>query len=721
MTSPLRIERKSNTVDEYSILVANYGYPSSILATERLGVVPTRVARYATVGLKVVFVPNPCAEAYAQAVRTLSERSRYPALAGGQTNDTMPCVTSPNNGWTIVSYLDSYDDDGTISTEVAKSRLDKITLKQTTAPLVETERPAVPRRKRAQRRPLKKQPHTEPEERPKQRWTVPDQISQHAKAADWMAIYSRSLLLLVALAQLVFGAVLHRRNTEKRTTRLFYELGKAELQRFGTIRRALEHLGNCDRVWRIEARAATSDWKRNARASTLVRRIPITIVSSNPPHVETNLDIPCLNLGDARLFFFPDVILYLDHGTYGGIAYGDIRVEQCLTRFIEDEEVPADATVIDRTWRFVNKSGGPDRRFANNAQLPVVQYGALFLTSTRGLNIHLNTSSGQESLTFANYWHSLKRETGKADGRQTSAPKTPGAPSVPDDQALKVLGLNPQAPLEEISAAYHRLAQLYHPDKVASLAPEFQILADTRMKELNAAYAALKRTVQTGMPVEEPLHQSPINLQGEAEIRKIFAGESETARTLALEHGRFWEYLLTEELVRSRLSVVQEQYARLDEIASRCPRIDFTGADYMRWLLVKFESFTSMVQRIRQFVEVELPGAWGKPGAPGDAAQILRVAQKITETCLSLYTWELEFSVADPPVGLRQLGRTLRGISSGIFTELGNLPDELGRAVSAARLGAREFDIRLNFKSPHQVAAFLQEMENVKSHPEWPA
>ena len=88
----------------------------------------------------------------------------------------------------------------------------------------------------------------------------------------------------------------------------------------------------------------------------------------------------------------------MERGTFGGIPYHDFHVEQRLTRFIEDEPVPADATVVDRTWRYVNKSGGPDRRFNNNAQLPVVQYGVLVLTSSRGLNVHLNTSNGQDVL-----------------------------------------------------------------------------------------------------------------------------------------------------------------------------------------------------------------------------------------------------------------------------------------------------------------------------------
>jgi preprotein translocase subunit Sec63 len=32
---------------------------------------------------------------------------------------------------------------------------------------------------------------------------------------------------------------------------------------------------------------------------------------------------------------------------------------------------------------------------------------------------------------------------------------------------------------------------MYHPDKVASLAPEFQALAEQRMKEINAAFREL--------------------------------------------------------------------------------------------------------------------------------------------------------------------------------------------------------------------------------------
>ncbi len=61
----------------------------------------------------------------------------------------------------------------------------------------------------------------------------------------------------------------------------------------------------------------------------------------------------------TQLFFMPDLILFWQDGSYGGIGYSDFRVEQGLTRFIEDEAVPGDATLVDRTWRYVLRLAEP--------------------------------------------------------------------------------------------------------------------------------------------------------------------------------------------------------------------------------------------------------------------------------------------------------------------------------------------------------------------------
>ena len=75
------------------------------------------------------------------------------------------------------------------------------------------------------------------------------------------------------------------------------------------------------------------------------------------------------------------------------------------------------------------------------------------------------------------------------DHQQTSGPATDGRARSPHD----ILGVRRGASGDEITSAYHRLVQMYHPDRVANLAPEFRDLAERRMKEINAAYDRLKR------------------------------------------------------------------------------------------------------------------------------------------------------------------------------------------------------------------------------------
>ena len=53
---------------------------------------------------------------------------------------------------------------------------------------------------------------------------------------------------------------------------------------------------------------------------------------------------------------------------------------------------------------------------------------------------------------------------------------------------FEILELEQNASLEEIKQAYRRLANRYHPDKVAHLGPEFQELAARRFRAIQKAY-----------------------------------------------------------------------------------------------------------------------------------------------------------------------------------------------------------------------------------------
>ena len=57
----------------------------------------------------------------------------------------------------------------------------------------------------------------------------------------------------------------------------------------------------------------------------------------------------------------------------------------------------------------------------------------------------------------------------------------------------EVLGVLPNANIEDIKRTYREKIHMYHPDRVHGLAPEFVVLAETRSKELNAAFTDAKR------------------------------------------------------------------------------------------------------------------------------------------------------------------------------------------------------------------------------------
>jgi hypothetical protein len=296
---------------------------------------------------------------------------------------------------------------------------------------------------------------------------------------------------------------LHARHKQKIKTRLHYEFDQQAAVRFQAVRDALQPLWSCEKLWRVERRQFTSDWKRNAGAGSLNYRKRIAAGVLTPPNVECNLQILAINFDSGQLYFFPDRILLARGKQFGAIAYDDLHIESSITEFIESEEsVARDTRTVSYTWRYVNKDGGPDRRFNNNYQIPIVLYGELWLRSGSGFNLLLQTSRPEAANEFhANMQkprsadsRSSARDQSRSDDRRSERSQSSSSAPYADARvatAYKLFGLVPPASRDEISSAYHRLAAMYHPDKVAHLAPEFKALAEERMKEINAAYSLL--------------------------------------------------------------------------------------------------------------------------------------------------------------------------------------------------------------------------------------
>jgi hypothetical protein len=92
------------------------------------------------------------------------------------------------------------------------------------------------------------------------------------------------------------------------------------------------------------------------------------------------------NAKGGDLYLYPGFILYrAAREAFSLIEYHDIVWEGSNSKFVEEEKVPEDCRVLGSTWAKANKDGSRDRRFADNYQIPTVEYGQLVLKSSNGL------------------------------------------------------------------------------------------------------------------------------------------------------------------------------------------------------------------------------------------------------------------------------------------------------------------------------------------------
>lgn len=206
-----------------------------------------------------------------------------------------------------------------------------------------------------------------------------------AKAPAWT-------LVLAAAAGAVGIYFARLRDELAKTVVLFYDFDKEMEKAYETLHAQASTLASCAKAWHIEARGEVSDRKYHAGASELLRRKPTVIRRAEPPHVKTNISTVAIEVGRQTMHFFPDRVLIFDIDHVGAVGYKDLRIEVGAARFIEEEGVPSDAKIVEQTWKYLNKRGGPDKRFKDNRELPICLYDQIDFTSSTGLNERIQVS-----------------------------------------------------------------------------------------------------------------------------------------------------------------------------------------------------------------------------------------------------------------------------------------------------------------------------------------
>src|SRR5215217_4433484 len=279
-------------------------------------------------------------------------------------------------------------------------------------------------------------------------------------------LYASEILPSFAILGVLGGGVvlvliLYGTQKAKMTIRLSYKgkLDKETSTRFSEVRETLEGLASSGRIWRL---ADSARLPKAGEVAPTPEREPARVGRLATPGIRVDMPIWGIDAGDESIFFFPEGgLIYMDN-RYEPLPYKSLKVIFSSGRFFEEEDLPDDATVVESTWRFSRPDGSPDPRFKkDNVEIPVVLYGLLEI-STPSLP-KVRRSAG-----------TLEKEARLATAR-------------------RALGVSKGASIEEVNAAYRKLAQTHHPDKVANLEPEVREYSEHRMKEINAAYVEFKR------------------------------------------------------------------------------------------------------------------------------------------------------------------------------------------------------------------------------------
>ena len=219
-----------------------------------------------------------------------------------------------------------------------------------------------------------------------------DELLKQINKLRTIDILANVCLILIVLFPI--GILLKILIAKKWKLDLTYEMDDINQKKFDALNEFLVELKNNKRLWQIGSSIRVYNTKYNAGAGNNVSRTRVSIVKKMPWYIKHNIDVYCLNLKNEKIYFTPDrMLIFKNMGGVGCRRYNDMVAGFSTTNFVETEIVPRDAEIVRYTWRYVNKSGGPDKRFNNNRQIPVCKYGEISLESEDGINILLECSN----------------------------------------------------------------------------------------------------------------------------------------------------------------------------------------------------------------------------------------------------------------------------------------------------------------------------------------
>ncbi|MFO3717345.1 DUF4236 domain-containing protein [Anaerococcus sp. ENR1011] len=183
----------------------------------------------------------------------------------------------------------------------------------------------------------------------------------------------------------VLGVILAIYNKNNQTISLDYELSDDAKEELEVTNDLLKGIMESDAVWLVneleEARAGDEERMR------IIDRTPINFYKGTDEAIEANVDTYTLDAGKLKLIFLPDAIFIKQNGKLAAVSFKEIDINLATALFLEDSKIPNDATVLGKTYAHTNKDGSPDKRYKDNPEMTLVEYGVLSIFNHPGLEL----------------------------------------------------------------------------------------------------------------------------------------------------------------------------------------------------------------------------------------------------------------------------------------------------------------------------------------------
>jgi hypothetical protein len=521
---------------------------------------------------------------------------------------------------------------------------------------------------------------------PSGRGDIVEQLNEAAKRprfARW-ALTAAIVLLFVkppvgtilALLSIPFVVWLFMRDRAARAVVAFYDVNDDAARWFQRVVTAFEDTSKMSRRWRFNTTGkvkTTYQYKVNSGASTIVSRSALSVTMNGPKVLKTNIVIPSVVAGKNALHFLPDRLLVANGKRFSDVAYAELSALARNGRFIETESAPRDGVQVDTTWQYVNVKGGPDRRYKNNRQLPVMLYGELELTSDSGLSWLLQCSKSDGFYELARVLKgapsALERssEPAHADTARELPSTANGAEST-DEFAPAAVGAVDEDDENKHVAVFEKAV------RVRDDSDEERSVTVTEEKDTAAAVRDPGVGDSTS-PVNTDEHAVP---RTDAERARLIAGKPPA-----------WEYLLYGSCLLAGQERLQPKWLdhQLGYTTRRGRELSTDRA--MKMLTDALDEVQSHAANLMKlFSQTALEPAFGRPGESGDPELIEHLCRRFTAVYEALLDWAVGFRSARVPPLLQPVFETashmvdrpletIRSFVNENVAELDRLPERL--------------------------------------------